>query len=92
MSILQETEKHGDSLVTDINTDLFLNNLGLPFFLNKSIEVLIEHGSALKTDSSEIGTLLNAVRYLVAELEAKHSHEREQWVNTDIVQYLKNDL
>ena len=91
MTILGNTSKKGDSLVTDVEVDAFLHELNLPHLLSKTIETLATHGSNVG-EVKNTDTILNAIRYLIANLELNHVNDVDEWKNSDIIQYVKNNL
>lgn len=89
MTILNEINKIKANISTDISLDLIINSLDMNFFSGKVVEALAEKG-AVGHGLQEFESILNAIFYLVADLEENHSHESEQWMNSDIIQYIQN--
>lgn len=91
MTVLEQTNKQGDRIICDTDVDSFLHERSLPFFVNKAVETLLEHGADVG-DTSKTENIFNALRYLVASLESDYEHERHDWENNEVLLYIKNKL
>lgn len=89
MSILNEISKIKANISTDISLELIINSLNLSYFNAKVVETLAEKGAAGHR-LTESESILNAIFYLIADLEENHSHEKDQWLHSDIMQYIQN--
>lgn len=89
MCILNEINKVKSNLSCDISPDLFINSLNMNFLTGKAVETLVENGT--KTNGlEEFESILNAVYFLIAELEENHGHEKQLWLNSPIIQYVQS--
>lgn len=90
MGILQEETKLKANISTDISLDLFLSSIGSNFLIGKAVEYLVEMGCNPQLDEHE--SILNAIYYLVGELEENHSHAADQWRKSPVLQYIASML
>lgn len=89
MTILKIDGKIGGNVSSDLGVDIFINNLDVGFLTGKAVEYLAEIGAA-SHGLSEHESITNAIRYLVAELEENHGHNRDEWAESEVFRYLKN--
>jgi hypothetical protein len=88
VGILAEETKVKSNITLDVSLELFLNSANVGFLTGKAIEQLVEKGCNPLLSPSE--SILNALYYLIGELEENHSHEKEQWLNSPIIQYISS--
>lgn len=89
VGILTQVSKVKPNICADVSLDQLLNSLNINFLTGKAIEQLAEKGIAgngLKDHES----LLNAIYYLVAELEENHEYCKDEWAKSDIIQHIKD--
>ena len=89
MGILTQESKFKANISSDVSLDQLINSLDINFLTGKAIEALAEKGVA-GNGLKEHESILNAIYYLVAELEENHEHCKNEWVNSNIVQHIKD--
>ena len=86
MGILLEDTKVKSNILADVSVDLFLNSVNASFLTGKAIEHLVEKGCHPQLKEHE--SILNAIYYLIVELEENHGHELDEWRDSPIFQYI----
>lgn len=88
MSILNRGAKLGAHLSSDYSVDQFVNGLNIDFLPAKAVEAIAESGcpsNGLQPHES----ILNALMYLVAELEENHMHTSDEWTRSKVFNHVK---
>lgn len=88
MTILSEENKIKSGVSGEVSVDQMINSLNIGYLQGKAIESLVESGVA-GNNLEEHESILNAIYYLIGELEENHSHKKSEWVNSNIIQYIK---
>lgn len=88
MGILLEDAKIKANISSDISLDLFLNSVNVGFLTGKAIEHLVEKGCDPQLKEHE--SILNAIYYLIGELEENHGHELNEWRDSPVIQYISS--
>lgn len=90
MTILKSDSKINSPLSSsEVELDSFISRLDVGYLPSKAIETLSEIGVA-SHGMEEHESILNAIYYLVAELEENHMHAKDKWSKSGVFEYIQN--
>lgn len=89
MAILTSENKINSGVSSDVSVEQMINSLNIGFLPGKAIEAITEMGVA-GNGLKEHESILNAIYYLIGELEENHPHEKAEWAKSNVLLYIQS--